>query len=63
MKTRQPLGTEPGNPPMSGLPGNAQLLGHVRDGPVAVDDPLDQQATTTKVQTSISVTHGDLLLG
>jgi hypothetical protein len=43
------------------LPGDSQLLGDVSDRSALVKHPLNQQTTTVRVQTSISVGHEDLL--
>ena len=46
---------------MSALPGHPQLLRHMSDRPPLKHHPLNQQATTMKIQPSISVSHEGLL--
>ncbi len=55
------LGTEPGDPPVSTLPGDTELLGDVSDGSAMADYPINKQTTTVQIQTSVSVGHEDLL--
>jgi hypothetical protein len=63
LQTLPALLVEPRDPAVGALTGHPELLGHVRDRTAIAANTLDKQATTTKVQTGISVRHEDLRLG
>jgi hypothetical protein len=55
------FGSEAGDPPVGALSRDPEFFGDVSDRSAIGDDSGDEQTTTMKIQTSVSVGHEDLL--